>query len=258
MHKKIYIFGGGTYLLLCVILLLIDPSMKAYNSTDLTAPFWYYITISGNFIPEVVTIVILFIAVFLMNRNSRKRYLSSALIVMLIAVTAVSTALVSNFFLKDLFHTPRPSHKIFLEDGFIPSGLDSFYLKNNTFRRNYLTEHVDPKDAKLSGYYSPDVNVWLKEVGGSFPSGHSLNSFLIGILFSYLLFYFLKSRLKYLALIPLLWALLVSLSRYFVGVHEKIDIAGGAFIGMALAFLIVKFNLIDRINDRFILKELNK
>lgn len=250
-RKKTYIYGIAAYILVCITLYFADPSMKAYHATDFSAPFWYYITISGNFLPQIVIMIVLFIILFLINKSSQKRMISSALIILVIAGASITSGAIANYFLKDLFHTSRPSHKVFLDDGFIPSGLDSFYLKNNLLRKEYLTEHVDPKDAKLSGLYGPDVNMWINEVGGSFPSGHSLNSFLIGTLFSYLLLLFLQKKYQYLCFVPLLWAMLVSLSRYFVGVHEKIDIIGGAFIGLGLALLIIRLNVIGRINSKF-------
>lgn len=255
MHKKIYIFGSAAFLIMSIILFLLDPSIRAFHANDFSAPFWYYITVTGDPIPEFIIIIIMFGAVFLINRNSRRRFISSGLIVLIIAVSALATAGISNFILKDLFHTSRPSHKVFLEDGFFPSGLDSFYLKNNVLRREYIKEHVDPKDAKLSGYYAPDVNVWIREVGESFPSAHALNSFLIGTIFCYLLLFYLKSRLQYLAFIPLLWAILVSLSRYIVGVHEKIDIYGGAAIGLGLAFIIIRLKIFERIDTKFQIKK---
>lgn len=254
-NKKIYLYGSSAYLFLCMVLLIVGPSQKAYHENDISAPFWYFLTISGNLTPEIIIIVFLFGAVMFMNKNSGRRFVSSGLIVLVIGIASAGSGLVTSYFLKNAFHTSRPSHKIFLEDGFIPSGLDSFYMKNNLYRKSYITEHVDPKDAKLSGYYSHDVSIWMNEVGESFPSGHSLNSFLVGILFSYLLIIFLDKKYAWLAFMPLLWAVLVSLSRYFVGVHEKIDIIGGAFIGLALAFLIIRLNIIGRINSKFALPE---
>jgi undecaprenyl-diphosphatase len=67
--------------------------------------------------------------------------------------------------------------------------------------------------------------------GKSFPSSHAVNNFAIGTIFA---FYY--PRLKW-------WfygfAALVAISRVAVGVHYPSDIAGGALIGSAIAFLVI-------------------
>lgn len=65
----------------------------------------------------------------------------------------------------------------------------------------------------------------------AFPSNHAVNNFAAATLFSY--FY---SSMKYFLFSG---ALIVSLSRIFVGVHYPLDIIGGAGIGIIFAMLII-------------------
>jgi undecaprenyl-diphosphatase len=65
-----------------------------------------------------------------------------------------------------------------------------------------------------------------------FVSSHSANTFA----FALLMWLFLRRRVPYLYLL-FFWALLVSYSRIYVGVHYPLDLLGGAFIGMICSCL---------------------
>ncbi|HMS33329.1 MAG TPA: phosphatase PAP2 family protein [Ignavibacteria bacterium] len=73
----------------------------------------------------------------------------------------------------------------------------------------------------------------------AFPSNHAVNNFAAAALFSY----FYPSMKSFL----FTGAFIVSLSRVMCGVHYPFDIAGGALIGMAFAYLIIYlWKLIDK------------
>lgn len=79
----------------------------------------------------------------------------------------------------------------------------------------------------------PDVNALVTTTGPSFPSGHSANAFAIAMT---LYFYNRKMGIAALAL-----AVLVGLSRVFVGVHWPSDVLIGAVLGVSAAFAAEKF-----------------
>ena len=68
-------------------------------------------------------------------------------------------------------------------------------------------------------------------------SAHASNSFALAIFFGIIL----RSELKNIGLLLLLWASLVAYSRIYIGVHFPLDILTGAIIGSLLGWLFVKF-----------------
>ena len=68
--------------------------------------------------------------------------------------------------------------------------------------------------------------------GNSFPSSHAVNNFAVATLFSH---FYQRARPAFFG-----WATLVALSRPAVGVHYPSDAAGGALVGFAVAFLVIR------------------
>ena len=68
--------------------------------------------------------------------------------------------------------------------------------------------------------------------GNAFPSSHAVNNFAVAFLFS--TFY---SRYTWAFFT---WAALVGLSRPSVGVHYPSDVIGGALVGMAIAYAVIR------------------
>ena len=81
-----------------------------------------------------------------------------------------------------------------------------------------------------------------------FLSSHATNSFALAI-FTGLLF---KKHYKYIMILMLIWAAVVSYSRVYVGVHYPADILCGAILGVIVGFLV--FWLMKVTNKRFNLK----
>lgn len=88
-----------------------------------------------------------------------------------------------------------------------------------------------------------------------FVSSHSANAF--GLIT--FLFFLLPSKYKWLKIILLFWALLVSYSRIYNGVHYPSDVIGGAMVGVisgALIWLIFQtFLKRSNFKDKLIIKE---
>jgi undecaprenyl-diphosphatase len=83
--------------------------------------------------------------------------------------------------------------------------------------------------SKLVGDARPPQADWLVSVGGfSFPSGHAATSALVAGTLAWLLCYLVPGRAGRLAIAAALggWAVLVALSRMYLGVHWVSDIMG--------------------------------
>ena len=84
---------------------------------------------------------------------------------------------------------------------------------------------------------------WIKEVGYSFPSGHSLNAMSFATFFLALALATLTGWRLRLACLVVPWAVLVCFSRTVLRVHTPLDITAGGLEGLALgalAFLVVR------------------
>lgn len=93
-----------------------------------------------------------------------------------------------------------------------------------------------------------DVNLLIKcSDSFAFPSNHAVNNFAAAVLFSY--FY---PPMKYFLYTG---ALIVSLSRIFVGIHYPFDVLGGAAVGIIFALLIIYFWKL--INNKFQILRIN-
>ncbi len=74
-----------------------------------------------------------------------------------------------------------------------------------------------------------------KPDSSSFPSGHSSLAFSLATTIA------LSDLRKEVKIIVLLWAVLVAISRIYVGVHYPLDVIAGALIGVSVSYVVNKF-----------------
>ena len=98
--------------------------------------------------------------------------------------------------------------------------------------------------------HNPDIKEQARTLNGymggnyGFVSSHAANSWAL----VYFLYKFLNLRFTLLGPILIIWAILVSYSRIYLGVHYPCDILGGALLGIVLSWIIV--TLYQRIISR--------
>ena len=70
--------------------------------------------------------------------------------------------------------------------------------------------------------------------GYSFPSAHASNHFAIACFLSFVFF----RRWRWIWLVTMLWAFVVSFSQVYVGVHYPFDVTFGAFFGLLVGYVV--------------------
>jgi len=95
--------------------------------------------------------------------------------------------------------------------------------------------------ARLRPCHDPSLQSYMRVVkcGGQFGfySAHSSNTFFLASYLSFLL----KNKLKWFPYVIFVWAIIVSYSRIYLGVHFPIDILVGAFVGILLGAVFSMF-----------------
>ena len=228
-NKGILYTGLTSIVILSLVSYLTYPRLSYYKITDISAPFWYYVTESGGVIG---TLIIILITVFLLSIHFRKKTGSYSRVFPLAGIIIVSlslSALVTNFVLKNIIRELRPSHVILQSHGITIDQADP----------NLINEEKYLNEPDLMDIYPPIFKSWLKESGYTFPSGHSQSSFFVATLLSFILLQVTKRRHIIFMTIPFIWAILVSISRVAIGVHYPVDIVAGAAIGFALSYLLI-------------------
>ncbi len=95
---------------------------------------------------------------------------------------------------------------------------------------------------RLRPCYDPEINEIMrlvkKSCGGTFGyfSAHAANSFAVAFFFAFLL----RHTFKYIGFLLIFWAILVSYSRIYIGVHFPLDILTGAVVGLIFSWVFAK------------------
>ncbi|MFC4094354.1 phosphatase PAP2 family protein [Euzebyella saccharophila] len=95
---------------------------------------------------------------------------------------------------------------------------------------------------RLRPCYDPELDGLVRLVknscGGKFGyfSAHAGNNFAVALFFTFLL----RAYYRYIGVFLILWALLVSYSRIYIGVHFPLDVLTGALIGLIFSWLFTK------------------
>ena len=89
----------------------------------------------------------------------------------------------------------------------------------------------------------PPYERLIEETGYSFPSGHSMMSFGIAILFAYLLFHLSRNRWigSILSLVGLCYTFTIGFSRIYVSVHYLGDVLGGYLAAISVTYPLIAF-----------------
>ncbi len=238
-QHKFAITGSLASLLLLLLIIWLTPiAFSGYLEQDSWAGFWYVLSHSGGIYGT--TVLVLFIGAIMAYSYTllRQRLLSFLVTVVFFYAVLSGFAMFNEYALKQWIKAPRPSLSFLTQKGVNQAGVEGFYRKSKEERQQYLSEMVRQYPEKIRQIKPYILSHWIEESGFSFPSGHTQNAFLLGILFALLLDFRMPGNARFLVVIPLLWACLVGTSRVAIGVHTKVDVTVGALMGGLIALTI--------------------
>ncbi len=249
-NREVLYLSLGAYLILLLAAFALPVEFSGYKTSDKLAPIWYFITESGGVYGSMMIASVFFLLLILHFRRRSKTRRHLYIFIALVIAADVLTIGFTQLYAKGEIKEPRPSQVYLIEKGVIENGGREFLSMPMQEKQKYLQQRSEQKRSELKDVYPPVLSLWTNDLTYSFPSGHSQSSFFLGVLISYALYCTLKRGNRYLAGLPLAWAVLVSLSRIVIGVHYPVDVAAGAFIGMASALFVTALKFTHRVfND---------
>ncbi len=254
MNKFIKKFPGDSFvyflttlgfLILAAIVFLFPVGFSGFRNSDSSAPFWYYLTVTGGVYGSCF--IIMALVVYLLNyfKKDIKKKRSVLLFAGTILIFQILISGSTLFYFKDVFRNPRPSQLYIAEKGSEDKSSKEFFSMMPEEKSKYLRKKIEENKSDFEDVYPPILNSWSEESGFSFPSGHSETSFFLGTILAFVIFK--TGSKKYYMILPVMWAVLVALSRVVIGVHYPVDVAAGAFTGLVIALIIISLKKIKLI-----------
>lgn len=252
-RERTYFFNSVflIFTLLVLILLMFDLEFSGSRTTDTLAPVWLFITAGGGVYGIAVTFLIVSAFVLYNFKFSKsKRIVVFLFLLSVFCIQLINTG-VTYFVLKDSIVKPRPS-QLYITGGEFKDPAGALYIDRlPEEKKKYLREMTENNPDKFKEIYPPLLYNWINEIENSFPSGHSQSSFFLAVIFAFIISSSVSNKNKYLTVIPLLWALLVSLSRVVIGVHYNTDVIAGAFLGIITALAIISIKNFNVLFQRY-------
>jgi phosphatidylglycerophosphatase B len=246
MTRTILILALSAFAILVITVFGFDISLKAIGADSKMTKCMYLLTESagkyGTFLILLVTCI--FYTRFIKGTDAKLRTFASTFVKLIFIIG--SFAFVNEHILKKAMKSPRPSHMYVVERSGNSLTLESFYSLPTEERGTALKEVIAKRSVEFKSISQNVLDHWVEESGYSFPSGHSFNAFLLAFVLSYCLRYSRSSTGRKLYFIPLLWALLIAISRVAIGAHTKWDVSFGAMVGITVAAILMHYDLLRK------------
>ncbi|MGF1777643.1 phosphatase PAP2 family protein [Vibrio nomapromontoriensis] len=138
--------------------------------------------------------------------------------------------------LKNVTESPRPYTHLLAEQHVIKTPSD-FYTLNLAEK----DQAIDQVSEQVSSWRTKH---WMGETDYSFPSGHTIFATVCVLFFGGLL---LNSGRYFLAVLTIVWASSVAMSRLWLGMHRPIDLFGSMLFGLLLyAVIPMTYPFVDK------------
>lgn len=218
---------------------------------------WMFVTNTGGTIGSGVLTLLASVFLAFSYKSVKVRGLSFGILLLVFSTLLIGVAQLNEHLIKERVQEPRPNIILLSENEEFKAG-DVYAFDHKVERSDFLQKHIDEtkRGSILLGELEIEPIVWrhwLKETGYSFPSGHSVNAFLMAFIMSYCFLLKFKSFGKYGVLTIYFWASIVAYSRLLLGVHSSFDISFGALWGTILGLIIVSTGLFDFIEQKFLI-----
>jgi undecaprenyl-diphosphatase len=166
-------------------------AINNHNTLQLDAVMWFA-SQTESWVPFYVLLAILLVVVYKKD---------SLLMILMVLPLVLVTDQLSSSIIRPLFHRPRPSHSVALQN---------------------LLHYVN-------GYHGGNYG---------FISSHACNTFGLATYISIITY----PRLKWIPFVLYPWAVFVSYSRIYLGVHYPSDIVVAALLGMFIGWCIARLH----------------
>lgn len=248
MKKQLLIVIISMIIAIGAVLISFMPQIAFSGINGTSSTIWLLISETGSKFGAPVIIVICSILISLSCTGWKKRIITTLITSLFLFIIAGPLAKLNEHIIKEQFQFKRP-YTFYLNKNY-KFQIQEFYAKHTKdARKVYLNNFIGTVKEKI--YTKVDKSVvehWLIETGYSFPSGHSLNAFLIATLFGYgILRLYKKRKLRYMFWGLTFWAIIVSLSRVSVGAHSALDVSTGAVIGFLIGLFIIITGVVDKL-----------
>ena len=248
--KKRFVVLLITFVLAWIILLLSFVIPIAFSGIYVgeMSTIWLFISNTGGVVG--VPIITLLFCIFLAYqfKGWRKKMISVTISFVSFAILLGGFAKLNENIIKTQIKAPRP-YTAFLEyeKNF---NVNEFYsIKEKEQRQIYLKEFLENDYTSDTKKIAPSILYhWIEETGYSFPSGHTINSFLMAFIMGYVLLYLYQDyKRKYVFVVPFIWAVGVALSRVAIGAHSALDITLGALMGTVIGLVVISTGVVDKL-----------
>jgi phosphatidylglycerophosphatase B len=152
-----------------------------------------------------------------------------------LSLILILCAAINEYGIKRSLKIVRPSHSFMIRHARPAPAIDSLYGLSTTARKEYFRRIIAADSINLGKMDPRVLHHWIEESGYSFPSGHTFNAFLIASVLSFTLLQYASRKLRWLCVVPVIWAFLVGLSRLLLGAHSPWDVSIGAAMGLLIA-----------------------
>lgn len=229
------------YALLVCAVWLFYPEFTACSPDSLWCTFCYWATQSAGRIGTIYVILAACLYFAWSQRSARGKALVFIRSLLALIVILSSFAYLNEHLIKTTVKITRPSHSFMVRNTKFNSKLDSIYSLTDNDKRVFFRQLISSDTTTFKAIDQRILDHWVEEMGYSFPSGHSFNAFLLAGIFAFGIFQYTPTRLRWLCVIPLIWASLVAVSRVAVGAHSALDVSVGSAMGLVLAYSLMSF-----------------